>query len=489
MTMKLKAFVLWIELGALAASGGAQIAQQGAAPAGLARQLPVEPPPPVASARQQGSPFLGSVPAGKATAAVLPLSLADAIHRGLQHNLGLVLSRQSAQTALGQRYQAASALLPNININAAGVEEQVNLQAFGFSGFPGLPAVVGPFSVADARAYLTQQVLNLNALYNARSASHHFKAAQYSYQDSRDIVVLNVTGLYLQAIAGSARIATAQAQFHTAQALYNQAVDQKKAGVVAGIDVIRAEVQLEAQRQQLIFYQNQFEIQKLDLARAIGLPLEQQFTLASQVPYAPQDPIPYEQALGEAYRYRADYQQALALVRAAEESRRAAAAGHYPSISADGNYGAIGPSFTNSHGAFFLSGTLSVPLFQGGRIHGDVIQAEALLRQRIAEKEDLRSRIEYELRTAFLNLQSYGDQVKVAQSNLDLANQQLMQSRDRYAAGVTDNIEVVQSQQAVAAANENYISALYSYNLAKASLARAIGGAEKTLSRFLGVAP
>jgi outer membrane protein TolC len=433
------------------------------------------------------APFSGSVASGKATGAEIPLTLQDAIERGLKYNLGAILGEQGTRAAEAAKARVRSTLLPNLSAGVTESGQQLSLKAFGFSSFPGLPTIVGPFNLIDARAFLSQPVLDLAALRNNRAASESLKAAQFSYANARDVVVLAVAGLYLQAIAGSSRIAAAEAQVTTAQALYDQAVDMHKAGTSPGIEVIRSQVELQAEQQRLIFFKNEFEKQKLSLARAIGLPLEQQFSLADQIPYTPLAAVTYEQALEQAYASRADYQNAQALVRAAEYARSAAAAGRLPSVSFDANYGAIGPRPYDAHGTFTAAGSVRMPLFEGGRIRSEVLQADALLEQRKSESEELRGRIDYEVRTAFLDLKAAGDQVQVARSAADLANQQMSQSRDRFAAGVTNSVEVVQSQGAVATASENYISSLFAYNLAKATLARSVGAAERRMKEFLGV--
>jgi len=189
--------------------------------------------------------------------------------------------------------------------------------------------------------------------------------------------------------------------------------------------------------------------------------------------------------LQRAYTSRSDYQAALQQLRSAEHFRNAATAEHFPSLGFAANYGDLGVSPGNSHGTFQVSGSLNIPIFPGSKIHADVLQAEATLRQNQAQLGDLRGRIEYEVRTALLDLEAASDQVQVAQSSVDLANQTLLQARDRFAAGVTDNLEVVQAQESVAAANENYISSLYAHNLAKIELARAVGYAEEGVKRYL----
>jgi outer membrane protein TolC len=431
------------------------------------------------------SPFLGSVPQGKATGEELPLTLSDAIESGLKYNLGTLLSSQGVRAARGAHVVALGKLMPNLSAGATESAQQINLAGFGFPGLPGIAPIVGPFGISDARAYLSQPILNFRSIRDNRAAGQEEKASSYSNLDARDTVVLVVTALYLQAVTGASRVEAAQAQATTAEAFYNQAADFKQAGVVPAIDVLRAQVELRARQQRLIFARNELEKQKLSLARAIGLPDGQRIRLTDNVPFVAAPPMTVDEALGRAYTSRMDYQSASALLRAAELKRDAARAGRLPSLAFDGNYGTLGPSLANSHGTFTAAVSLNIPLFQGGRVSGDVLQADAALEQQRARLEDLRGAIAYQVRTAFLDMTAAGDEVGVARSAVDLAQQQLTQARDRFAAGVTGNLEVVQAQEAVATANEDYISSLYAYNAAKASLARAIGGAEKLIPAFL----
>jgi outer membrane protein TolC len=431
------------------------------------------------------SPFLGSVPQGKATGEETALSLSDAIARGLKNNLGTLLAGQGVRVAHGASLTALSKLLPNLSATATESSQQINLAGFGFPGLPGIQPIIGPFGLSDARAYLTQSLLNLRSIRENRAAGQEEKASNFSNLDARDTVVLVVTGLYLESVSGASRVDAAQAQAATAEAAYRQAVDFREAGVVPAIDVLRAQVELRAQQQRLIFFRNELEKEKLRLARAIGLPDGQPFRLTDSVPFTAAPPLAVDEAIARAYVSRMDYQSATARLRAAELGRHAAEAGRLPSLAFDGNYGTIGPSLANSHGTYTAAVSLSIPVFQGGRVRGEVLEADAALEQQRAQLEDLRGRIAFEVRTAFLDMTAASDQVGVTRSATDLAQQQLTQARDRFAAGVTNNLEVIQAQEAVATANENYISSLYAYNAAKASLARAVGGAEKLIPAFL----
>jgi len=434
------------------------------------------------------SPFTGSEPEGKATSEVLQLTFQDAIERGLRNNLGLLLSGDQTIMARGERWKELSNLLPNLQARVQEDVQTQSLTALGFKSnlfpFP-LPRVIGPFNYIDVRATLSQSLFNFRDLQQERAASERLKSAQYSFKDAREVVVLAVGNAYLLAIANAARIETADAQVANAQALYNKAVDQQKAGLSPAIDSLRSQVELQTRQQQLIAARNDLAKQMLSLARIIGLPPGQQFSLTEKAPYQALTPLPLDVYLQRAYTSRSDYQAAQAQLRAAEFSHRAAAAGRYPTLGLDANFGDIGVTPAQSNGTWQVNGGLNIPIFAGGKVHSDLLEADAQLKQVRSQLGDLRGRIDYEVRSALLDLSSAADQVAVARSSVDLAEQALVQSRDRFAAGVTDNLEVVQAQESVASAHESYIQSLYAHNLAKVELARAIGDAEQGVKRYL----
>ena len=449
--------------------------------AGSASSVTVTIPP---SVQQNG--FTGSVPETKLSTEPLPISFLDAIDRGLKQNLGLLLSGDNTLAARGAKWKELSNLLPNVVAKGEEDVQQTSLSALGLKiPIAGFPRVLGPFNYLDVRAFLDQSVFNWNYIQKERAAAQSLKAAAYSYQDARELVVLITGNAYLEAIAEAARVETAEAQVKTAQTLYDRSVDQQKAGVSPAIDTLRAQVELQSRQQQLIVARNDFAKQKLALSRIIGLALGQEFILTDKAPYDMLVPPTLEESLRRAYAARADYQAALAQARAAELSRRAASAELYPTFDLEGDFGDIGVNPGTSNGTFHVAGTLTVPIFQGGKTHADVLQAEAELRQAKARLEDLRGQIDNDVRTALLDLNAASDQVQVARSTVDLAEQTLTQAQDRFTAGVTDNLEVVQAQESVASAHENYISSLYAHNLAKVELARALGNAEQGVKQYL----
>ena len=435
------------------------------------------------------NPVFGSVPEAKPTPGVLPLTFSDAIDRALRQNLAGLLSEYNTIEARGEKWQKLSDLLPNVNADVQEVAQKESLEALGLRGplFPGvtLPRVIGPFSYFDARASATQRVFDWKSIQKYRSSVIGESLARFNLKDARDLVVLATGNAYLQAIAGAARVETAQAQVETAKALYDKALAQQQAGVAPAIDTLRAQVEYQTRKQQLIAATNDFAKQKISLARVIGLASGQEFELADKAPYQA-FPIPdLETSLQRAYSFRSDYKAAHERLLAAQLERNAATAGYFPTIDMAVNFGEIGKVPGDVLPTYTLIGTLNIPIFQGGKVHGDVLKAEASLRQAQAQMADVRAQIDQDIRNALLDLKSSSDHVEVAQSSVNLAEQALTQSRDRFSAGVTDNLEVVQAQEALASAHESFISSLYLHNLAKVSYARALGRAEEGVREYL----
>jgi outer membrane protein TolC len=436
-----------------------------------------------AQTNQQSADF-GSVPSGPATNEVLHLTLRDAINMAIRYNLGQIESAENARIARGQRLRALSALLPQVGAGASENVEQFSAATLGIK-IPQVPAVVGPFSFSTAQASASETLFSFESIQRFRAARNAEQAAQLTYSDTLDVITLIVGSAYLQVIQARSRVITHEAQVKNAQALYDQAVDQLQAGTSPKIDVTRSGVQLHTEQYNLSIARNNFAIAKLNLSRAIGLPLGQGFDLADQLPYAEINPQTVEDALRTAYKSRSDFRAAMSSLKSAQQQHSATRAERYPVFAASGDYGVQGPNFGRLHGAFTFQAGVSVPIFTGGRIKGDITDAEGMLRQRKAEAENLRGQIDYDVRTAFLNLQAATEQVAVARQNVDLATENLARSQERFAAGVTDSVEVVQAQQSLASANDQYISSLYSHNVAKLQLARALGVARTNYSQYL----
>jgi outer membrane protein TolC len=441
-------------------------------------------PSPEQVIQRNTDPYSGSLPQGRATADTIDLTVDQALDMGLKYNLGLYLSARSTEQARAAQLLALSQLLPNVN-GAVGEEVQrINLKSFGFN-FPGLPGSVGPFGLFSVAASGTWDFGNLSKIDYYRAAKQNVQAAKFSYKDARDTVVLAVGANYLLTIAAESQVAAAQAEVQTARALYELALDQERAGLAPQIDTLRAQVQLQSQEQTLIQAENSLEKQRISLARVIGLPVEQKYRLVNRVPYHPIPEVDLGTAYDRALQTRADYQAALAALKAAQFSHSSAVKERYPSLGGMGDYGVLGYTPNSLAPNYTFGATLTIPIFQGGRIEADVRQTDAALKQRQAEVDNLKAGIEQDVQDAILDLKAAAKQVDVASIGLDLAQQTLQQSQDRFAAGVTNNVEVIQAQQQLATANDQYIASLYSHNIAKVLLARAIGNAEQLARQYL----
>jgi outer membrane protein TolC len=429
--------------------------------------------------------FHGSIVIDKATAGVLDLSLDDAIQRGLRQNLGLILQTSSVKNANGQRLEELQALLPTVTGTASIEVQQINLAAFGLS-FPGLNPIIGPFQVVDFRAYLTQNLVNISALKNYIAAKHNFQGAQLTAEDARDLVVLTVGNAYLLCIADAARIEAVNAELATSKVSLDQATAAHDAGTSPRLDVLRAQVDYQNEQQSLISTKNNLEKDKLALARTIGLPLDQAFRLTDLVPFKGLDHVDPEQAFQLALKSRKDLAAYAEQVKSAEAEKTSAKAYRYPVVSAAGDYGDIGTTPGHSHGTFSATGQISVPILQIAKTKGQEQVADAQFEQSRAKLADQIQQVNQDIRNSLLDIQSAAKLVESTHSNVELATEALSEAQQRFRAGVADNLPVSQAQSQTSQANDQYISALYQHNVAKLSLARALGAAQTNYKDYLG---
>ncbi|MGC2636598.1 MAG: TolC family protein [Acidobacteriaceae bacterium] len=431
------------------------------------------------------STYQGSASDEKVTPGTLSLSLDDAIQRGLQFNLGLILTSQDIQSAHGSRLEQLQSLLPTATGKVTEADQETDLQAEGLR-IPGFPAIIGPYGYTDIRGSLSWSLVNLSALQNYLAQKHNFAAANLSAQDARDEVVLTVGNAYLTVIADAARVQSAQAQVDTSKVSLDQAIGNHEAGTAPLLDELRARVDYQTQEQTLIAARNAYEKDKIALARAIGMSLEQQFELSDQAPYAALDNLDPDAAVHQALDTRADLKAMEQRVEAAERARKAATDERLPTVSFSGDYGDIGINPSHSHGTGNAVGSLDAPLFEEGKLRGDAQQAQSQLEQARARLSDLRGQIAADVRDSILDIQAAEKLVDVARSNVDLAKEALSEAQQRYKAGVSDNLAVSQAQQEVAQADEQYVDSLYRHNIAKLSLARALGVAQIRYKDYVG---
>jgi outer membrane protein TolC len=429
--------------------------------------------------------FRGSIVDGKSTGTVIDLSLDDAIQRGLRQNLGIILQSSALKNANGQRLEQLQALLPTVTGSASIQVQQINLAAYGLK-FPGFNPIVGPFQVVDFRAKLTQNLVNVSALQNYIASKHNFESAKLTAADARDLVVLTVGNAYLLCIADNARIEAVTAELATSKLSLDQAVAAHDAGTSPKLDVLRAQVDYQNEQQSLISAKNQFEKDKLALARAIGLPLDQAFNLTDKVPYAAFDQLDPQVAFEQALKVRKDLQASAEQVKSASAEKTSAWAYQLPVASFTGDFGDIGTTPGHSHSSYTATGQVSAPILQIAKTKGQNEVASAQYEQARAKLADQVQQVNADVRDSLLDIQAAAKLVEATHSNVELANEALSEAQQRFRAGVSDNLPVSQAQSQTEQANDQYISALYQHNVAKLSLARALGATQTNYKDYLG---
>jgi outer membrane protein TolC len=444
------------------------------------------------------NPYMGSVQAVAFSPEPMALSLDDAIKFGIQNNLALTLAREQQKTADATKLQLVTVLLPNITLHGETGVHQYNLEAEGFHpGSVGQFAALLPAGSGASFPLVTKvdttigQVNFSQALFNWagydvwRASQAFTRAAWYNAQSSRGLVVLNVGNTYLQALAAKARLDYAQALLKTDETAFNQAHEEHLAGVVANLDELRAKVQLQSQQQAVIAAQDDFEKAKIALNRETGLRPEQAIVLTESSPYAELHPMDLVDARTEAYANRQDYLALKQELIVADRERAATRHERFPTLTFGGNWGVTGVSGGVYHETFAAVGTLSIPIFKEAEFRGDRDVAEAQLEEIQSRLEDLKQKIDQQLRDSLLDLQTATETVGVAKSNVDLATTALDQTQQRFSAGVSDNLPVSEAQSTLAAAQSQYVSSVYQLNEARLGLARNLGIVDTQYRTFL----
>lgn len=444
--------------------------------------------PSLATAQTAPDIFLHGVPTGALQSTPLPLSISDAVTRGIQANLLLIQQQGRQDRADADRTSALASLLPQLNGQLSAIRQKVSLAAFGFTGVPGaeFPTLIGPFNVVDARVDVSGALLDLSATAALSEKSALARAEAHATGYTRQQIMFAIALLYDQALAADSRLSAAKSHAATAETLDKLAQDQKAAGLVAGIDVLRQDVLLESAKQRVVMAANEAQKARLRLARAIGLPLGQEFTLTGTLAYRELPAITIDAAVADAYAQREDLKGAEERVKAADAAVRVATFSRLPTIHFDAAYGKIGNSVSDVLSTYSAAAVMRIPLFDGSAAKAKALKATAEMTARKADSDDERAGVYYEVRSALLDMDAANAAVRIASRGRDLANLQLTQARDRFAAGVASTIELAQAQESVATADDNYIATLFAHVVAKAMLARTLGTPEASIAQYLG---
>ena len=434
------------------------------------------------------SAIAGPIPGANCAAQQSPpyrLTLQDAIQKGLQANLSVLVAGTRVDEAEGTRERRLSAaLLPRVNAQTYANVQNRDLRAFGISA-PGLPEVVGPFSNYDFRIYAQQNIVDLESYRGLKASERALDAGKMDLQDARDLIVRLIAGLYLNAQSAAARVEAAQSRVTDSSTLFKLAKDKHDAGTATGVDVLRAEVQLANDKQAKLVAENQLKQSLLALARSMGMSPGTQLELAEPLGYRSLNQLDSETLLPAALLERADYLSLASQRQSLMEQQRASQARFYPKLSINGNFGAIGRSIGGVQPTGLAQGQIDFTVFDRDR-NGEAQELASRVKRIDDQIADLRRGIDEDIREALLNLDSAAEQVTVAREGQDLAQRELELAQDRFQSGTANNVEVVTAQDELARAEENYILAVTSHVDAKFALARAMGDTEKNTVQFAG---
>jgi outer membrane protein TolC len=412
------------------------------------------------------------------------LTLREAINLALKQNLSVRVASTQLEQWEGTRDRRRSSLLPHVSADALANREDIDLGAMGIS-FPNVPAVVGPFNHYDFRFSASQSLIDRHSYHNWKASEKQEEAVKLDYQDARDLVIRQAAGLYLNSQGFAAEVEAAESRVTTSETLEKLARDQHAQGLATAVDEVRAQVQLARDQQTLLVARNTYQTSLLVLAHFLGLSPGDPLELAEPLKFHHVESIDAAQALHTALEARSDYAALLKQRDSLDEQLKASRARYYPTLSVNGDYGAIGRGFNTMAGTGEIQGTVTITLFDRDRT-GEKTELKSQVKRLNAQIDDLNREIEQELRTALLNLESTESQVTVTEAALHLAEREMGLAQDRFRNGVTDNIEVVTAQASLASAQDDRITALAQHADAVMALVRSLGGTEKIYQTYLG---
>jgi outer membrane protein len=442
---------------------------------------------PRAAAAQEKAPAQrtqNGLPA-EAPSGVMRLTLDQAVSLALKQNTTARVAVLTAAQSEQDQKIALSQLLPQAQAGVTENWQRVNIlaQFGGTQIFPGIPGHIGPYSVFSAGPSVDGPLFDLTLFRRYQASRHTANASRSDSLSTREQVILLVVSQYIGTLRSMADVQASQSRVDLAQALYNQAADLQKEGVGTGIDTLRANVELQNENQRLLEAQATRETSLFALSRLLNLDPRQQIELGDSLSFFDTPQPDVETSIEEGLAARPEWKSLQEQMRAAENQKKAAFASRLPSVHFSGNWAELGTEPSSVIPTYTYSGTVSVPLFTGGRIRAETVRADLDIQKLQQQQSDLRNQIALDVKTALINLDSARNQVKVANLGVQLSREEVDQARDRFNAGVANNIEVIQAQDSLARANDNQIAALYRFNQARADLARSIGQMERVYAK------
>ena len=416
---------------------------------------------------------------------VLKLTLDQAVALALKQNPTAQIAILTAAQSEQDKNIARADLLPQVNAKISDEAQKVNLlaQFGGKTPFPGFPKTIGPYQLFSAGPTFGGPVFDLTLWKRYQAARETMSASKANSLSTREQVILLVVSQYIGTLRAVANVLASQSRVELAQALYDQAADLQKEGVGTGIDTLRSNVELQNEKQRLIQAETDRETSLYGLSRLLNLDPRQPVELGDSLSFFDTPQPEVETSLELALAERQEWKALESQIKAAESQKKAAQFSRLPSLRFDGDFAYVGTSGNTTLPTYTYQASVNLPIFTGGRIHAEIVRADLEIRKLEQQQADLRNQIALDVKTALLNLNSARNEVQVANLGVVLSKEEVDQARDRFKAGVANNIEVIQAQDALSRANDNQIAALYRFNQARADLARSIGQMEKVYSK------
>jgi outer membrane protein TolC len=416
------------------------------------------------------------------------MTLEQAVALAIKQNPTEQVALLNAVESVQDKNITRAQLLPQADLRASESLNRVNLQAeFGgkpiFPNSPSLPGHIGPYQIFSAGPAFGTSVVDLSLWKRYQASRENVSATRADSLSTREQVILLVVSQYIGSLRAVANVEASRSRVELAQALYDQAADLQKNGVGTGIDTLRANVELQNEKQVLIEAENERDASLFGLSKLLNLDPRQKIELADSLGFFDTPQPDVDQSIDQALGGREEWKAILSREKVTKLEKQSAQYERLPSLRVDGNWYYLGTKIDNGIPTYQYAASFDVPLFTSGRIKAEVTKSDLELQKLEQQKDDLRNQIALDVKTSLLNLQSARNEVQVADLGVELAKQEVGQARDRFQAGVANNIEVISAQDSLSRANDNQIAALYRFNQARADYARAIGQMEKTYAK------
>jgi len=415
----------------------------------------------------------------------LKLTLEQSVALAIKQNPTQQIAVLNAAESIQDKNITRAELLPQANLQVADSANRVNVRAQfgGLPLFPSIPGHIGPYQLFSAGPSFGSSIFDFSLWKRYHAAQSNVNASKADSLSTREQVILLVVSQYIGTLRAVANVEASRSRVELAQALYDQAADLQKEGVGTGIDTLRANVELQNEKQRLIEAENDREASLFGLSKLLNLDPRQKLELADSLSFFDTPQPDVEASIENALSSRQEWKAIEAQGKSAKLEKQASQYERLPSLRFDGNWAYLGTSTSNGIPTYQYQASVNMPLFTGGRIRAEIVKADLELQKIDQQKADLRNQIALDVKTALLNLQSARNEVQVANLGVQLAKEEVDQARDRFKAGVANNIEVISAQDSLSRANDNQIAALYRFNQARADFARAVGQMEKTYAK------